>query len=405
MCTEKISGLKNGGLNTGVVKGMRSRNRKREGTAYKPTVSSTLLTGILAVVSCVTSVRANPEGAQVVGGSAVISENGKKLDIHQHTERTVIDWRSFDIEHDEHTQFYQPSTSAIALNRVRSMDPSHIRGKLTANGNVILVNPNGVFFGSTAQVDVNGLVATTADIATNDFMLGKNRFDITGNPEASIINDGLITARDAGLIGLVAPHVENNGIITAKLGRVQLSSGDAVTVDFYGDDLLKVAVTDASIAAQLVSNTGTLTAEGGTVAMTAAAARQTIDSLIVADGTLDVHSVTQKNGVIVIGGLTPEDIERRSTAYVSVRGKLDASSTAPTEKGGFVEVTGDNITVESGAQITADGQAGGGTVHIGGEYQGQGSTPTARTVTVQDCLLYTSPSPRDKRQSRMPSSA
>ena len=32
-------------------------------------------------------------------------------------------------------------------------------------------------------------------------------------------------------------------------------------------------------------------------------------------------------------------------------------------------------------------------------------TPTGKKYLIQDCLLYTSPSPRDKRQSRMPSSA
>ena len=113
--------------------------------------------------------------------------------------------------------------------------------------------------------------------------------------------------------------------------------------------------------------------------MTAAAARQTIDSLIVAGGTLEARSVTQKNGTIIIGGLSAEDTGRGSTARVSVRGQLDASSTTADEKGGFVEVTGDDITVESGTQITADGQSGGRTIHIGGEYQGQKGTTPHRT--------------------------
>ena len=103
---------------------------------------------------------ANPAGGVVSGGSATITESGSRLDIHQHTNRAVIDWRSFDIEAGEITQFYQPSSSSIALNRVNSADPSRIFGELIANGNVILSNPNGVLFGAGSKVDVNGLIFT-----------------------------------------------------------------------------------------------------------------------------------------------------------------------------------------------------------------------------------------------------
>lgn len=166
---------------------------------------------------------ANPVGGQVADGAATIASSGSKLDVHQQSDKVVIDWRGFDIGVGEHTQFHQPSAGAMALNRVNSTDPSQVMGKLTANGNVILVNPNGVFFGKDSKVDVNGLIATTADIENKNFMAGKLHFNKPGNPSATIVNNGTITAKEAGLVGLVAPNVLNNGVIKAKLGKVHLA--------------------------------------------------------------------------------------------------------------------------------------------------------------------------------------
>jgi len=359
-----------------------------------------LLAMLLSTSAFVPLSYANPEGGQVVGGSATISESGKKLDVHQHTERTVIDWRSFNIDVDEHTEFHQPSSTATALNRVKSNDPSRILGKLTANGNVILVNPNGVFFGRDSVVDVNGLVATTADIDTAAFMAGGNHFNITGRPDAAIVNEGTITAKEAGLVGLVAPNVENHGVINARMGRVQLASGDTVVADFYGDGLLKVEVTDENVKSQFVGNTGRLEAEGGTVAMTAAAARQTVNALIVAKGELKAPSVSKRGGKIVIAAAGSNKTDKRGESAVIVQGLLEASGRDVGERGGNIEITGDNVALLDGTLIDASGHSGksettkgkkisdaregsaGGEIKIGGDYLGQGDTQTAKNLYV-----------------------
>ena len=172
----------------------------------------------------------------------------------------------------ETTAFHQPSSSSVTLNRVNDVNPSSIDGTLTANGTVVIVKPNGVFFGPTSTVDVAGLVATTANIADSDFMQGKLKFSKPGNPNAAVVNQGTITASDAGLVGLVAPSVENDGVINAKLGRATLASGDTFTLDLAGDKLISVAVTSDQLPQQVVANTGVIQADGGTVTMTAAAA-------------------------------------------------------------------------------------------------------------------------------------
>lgn len=306
---------------------------------------------------------ANPVDGIVVGGSADITGSGNKLDIHQHTDRAVIDWRSFDIGIGEHTQFYQPNAGAIAVNRVNSVNPSHILGTLSANGNVVIINPNGVLFGKTAIVDVNGLVATTAGIRTDQVMSGKElQFDIAGNPDASVINEGHITAREAGLIGLVAPNVLNSGLIDARLGRVVMASGDIMTLDMRGDGLIQVAVSDA-VKSQLVSNTGTVSADGGYITMTAAAGKNIVKSLIDVKGELKAPSILQKNGKIIIGSADDH-------AKIRISGKIDVSGKKVGEKGGTAKISAKEVTLEKGSLIDASGHNGGGTVLIGGDYKG-----------------------------------
>lgn len=137
-------------------------------------------------------VEASPQGGTVSAGQASITQSGKTLDITQQSNMAVIDWRGFDIAADETTQFMQPSSSSIALNRVNSTSASQINGTLSANGNIVILNQNGVMFGQGAKVDVNGLIATTAGISNDAFMNsgGKMNFTIPGNPTASIVNEG-----------------------------------------------------------------------------------------------------------------------------------------------------------------------------------------------------------------------
>jgi filamentous hemagglutinin family protein len=243
---------------------------------------------------------ANPEDGVVAAGSATIVTVPARVDIHQHSERAVIDWRSFDIAPSETTQFHQPSSSSFALNRVKSGTPTSIAGALIANGNVAVINPSGVLIQQGATVDVNSLVVSTADTRNEDFMAGGPlKLDIKGDPNAAVINQGSITAKEAGLVGFIAPHVENSGVIQARLGKVALASGDTAVVDLAGDGLISIAVSD-SVAKQLVRNSGSIEADGGKVLITAAAGREMVDSLVVVEGSIRTQTVAEKNGVIII---------------------------------------------------------------------------------------------------------
>ena len=142
---------------------------------------------------------ANPTGGHVViPGSATIRQSGAaRLEVLQHHDKAIIDWRSFSIGSGEHTHFSQPSSSSVALNRVNGPDVSAINGQLTANGGIFLVNPNGILFGPGAEVNVGNLVATTADISNKNFLAGRYQFDRPSeNLSASVVNQGRITVAE-----------------------------------------------------------------------------------------------------------------------------------------------------------------------------------------------------------------
>ncbi len=285
-----------------------------------------------------------PTNGTVVGGDASFDySQPNKLDVHQNTDRTVINWDSFNIGKDATTQFYQPNSNSLAVNRVYSkgVDPTQILGKLIANGKVMVLDRNGVIFGRDSVVDVGGIIASTGDINVDQVMSGSNKIDISNISDAAVINNGLINVQEAGLAGLVAKTAVNNGVIKAKIGRVTLASGEKATVDLYGDNLIEIAA-DSNLETALVSNSGKILAEGGTVQLTASAAKNAVDNVVNMDGIIDVSSVEVKGGKIILGG---------GNSTVKVSGKLKADGKSG---GGKIDVKGKDITVTEDAQISAN---------------------------------------------------
>ena len=128
--------------------------------------------GVALLVAFAEVVGALPVDGVVVGGSGAISQNAKTLTVNQATPKLAVNWQRFNIAAGEAVNFVQPGRSAIALNRVLGAEASSIYGQLSANGQVFLVNSNGILFGRGAQVNVGGLVASTLDLSVSDFMDG-----------------------------------------------------------------------------------------------------------------------------------------------------------------------------------------------------------------------------------------
>ena len=239
-----------------------------------------------------------PEGGQVAAGQAAITTAGSTMTIAQQTAQAIINWQNFGIGSGEAVHINQPNSQAMLLNRVIGSNPSEIFGQLTANGQVILVNPNGVFFRPGSSVDVGGLTASTLNIANEDFLKGQLRF--AGDSQNPVINAGTITAQN-GYVNLLAKEVVNEGIIAAQTGSVNLAAGSGMSLDYNGDGKITVAVTDGAYQSA-VANKKLIQADGGLVVMTASGKDALMDSAVNNYGIIQANTLGEATGQISLTG-------------------------------------------------------------------------------------------------------
>jgi len=292
--------------------------------------------------------RANPTLPQVVNGQASFSQQGNVFSI-ANTPNTIINWQSFSINPGELTRFIQQSGSSSVLNRILGQDPSRILGSLQSNGRVFLINPNGILFGNDARVDVNALVASSLNMSNADFLAGKMNFASSG-PAGKVGNLGSIGTPAGGQVYLIAPDVENSGVISAPNGSVVLAAGRSVELVDPSKPELHVVV---SAPADAALNLGQIIAQGGAIGMYGALLNQR--------GRLSADSaVLGENGKIVLraSGDTLLDAGSRTSATGAGRG-------------GQIQILGQRVGLAGDASVDASGQAGGGTVLVGGDYHGE----------------------------------
>src|SRR5258708_613426 len=213
------------------------------GVARRTRAALMVSTALQAVVVMVLAVpagaqlspSAHPTGATVVGGAISIGQNAASTSINQSTQRGAINWQGFDVGSQHAVTFQQPNAQSITLNTVTGGNPSQIAGKISANGQIVLVNQSGVTFYKGSQVNTAGLMVTAASTDPAKFMAGgKVVFDQPGHANAKIVNNGNITITGAGLASLVAPSVANAGEINATLGHVVLAGAKTATLGLDG---------------------------------------------------------------------------------------------------------------------------------------------------------------------------
>jgi filamentous hemagglutinin family protein len=341
--------------------------RKRADLLISTALTATSLFVLAFPAAAQVAPNARPAGGVVAAGSATIATSPNTTTIDQSSQRAAINWQSFNVGGSQNVTFAQPSSSAVALNRVIGPDPSQIAGKINANGQIVLVNQAGVTFYKGAQVNAQSLIVSSANVSNADFMAGRMAFNQPGSANAAVVNEGTITVKQAGLAALAAPNVANSGVINARLGHVVLAGAKTETLDLYGDGLLALDVSNqvtqvpagpgGKKVMALVTNSGVINADGGTVQLTARAADGVLQKLVQAGGTITANSVGDRTGTVTVAGIG---------GSVTVTGLVSASGTAANTMGGQVEVNATGtVTLASTARVNASGTAGGGTVSIG----------------------------------------
>ena len=291
---------------------------------------------------------ANPVGPTVVNGGASFSQQGSTLTV-TNTPGAIINWQQFSVGIGETTRFVQQNAASAVLNRVVGQDPSSILGTLQSNGRVYLVNPNGIVFGAGAVVDVAGLVASTLGLSDQDFLAGRNVFS-GGSGAGSLSNQGSIATAQGGQVYLVAPNIDNSGIIRAPGGEVILAAGHSVDLVDPANPQISVALDAPDTQAV---NVGQVLAQGGRIGIYGALVNQR--------GTVSADTaVAGENGKIVL----------RASKTLLVEGGSVTSATNSAGQGGEIQLLGDQVGLTGNAAVDASGAAGGGTVLVGGDSRG-----------------------------------
>jgi filamentous hemagglutinin family protein len=322
-----------------------------------------------------------PVGGAVAAGSATINTAGSTMNINQTSNRVAINWNSFDIGSNATVNFVQPSASAVALNRVNSANPSQIYGNLNTNGQVFLMNSAGIYFAPGANVNVGGIVATTHQMGDADFMNGSSTFSRNGST-GSVINDGTIKSGIGGYIALLAPEVQNNGVLVAQQGTVALAGGEAITLNFGDLAKLSSLTIAPSLIKTLVENKLAIQAPDGLIILSARAVNQLTGSVI-NSGSIQADGITQSGGRIIL----------EASSSITHSGNMSVNA-APTSNGngGTISIIADLSNLSSTTSINGSVSAKAG--NLGGA--GGNVETSASKVSIGDLTTVNTSAPQGK---------
>ncbi|MGY3583556.1 filamentous hemagglutinin family protein [Bradyrhizobium sp. USDA 4341] len=260
--------------------------------------------------------------------------------VNQTAPQAILNWQSFNVGSQTTLNFNQQASNWTALNRVvGNTGPSQILGRITAPGQVLVINQNGIIFGGASQINVGSLIASTANIADSQFLTngiysaqsGTNYLpSFTGAGGKIVVESGALIATNApssvtaggGFVLLMGTEVDNAGAITTPKGQTQFAAGDDFILRAgYGTNTNQNSTTRGNEIAPVLypgSGSGTVTNTGLVLAQQG-------------DITLAGHAVTQ-DGILV------------STTSVNQRGTIHLLNSA-SDATGSVTLTNHGISL------------------------------------------------------------
>ncbi len=333
--------------------------RKPERSFVKPAFKIFCL-GAAMSIGLAPFLQANPVDGQVTSGTASVAGQGTAaVTINQSSQTAIINWKSFSIGSGEVTKFIQPNSSSATLNRVLGGQTSVINGTLSANGQVFLINGNGILVGPGGVINTAGFTASTRDISDANFLSGNLHF--LGNSDAGVQNLGTINAM-GGDIYLIGKTVDNQGRIQASAGTVGLAAGDDVLLAQKNADGSTITVQATAGATAAPGKTGV--SNSGLIQATSAelkAANGNIYALAINNsGSIRATTLKHQGGHIYLTS---------DSGTLVNSGTLDASATVQGGQGGTVLLkNAGGTTIHSGKIVAQGGQGGtGGNAEISGK--------------------------------------
>ena len=305
----------------------------------RPTLALNALT--LAILLALSGYAiAAPLGGVVTSGSASIGSAAGTTTITQSSANAIIHWSSFNVGTSELVQFIQPSSRSVVVNQVLGADPSSILGRINANGNVFLVNPNGIVFGSGASVNVGGLVASALNSTGISFASGSYQFAGSGG---AVLNQGQISTPNGGFVALLGTHVANAGSIITPLGVTTLAAANAIGLNINDGGFVNLTLLRGATDS-VAQNAGLIQADGGQVLLSALSDGIGSHSAVNNSGVIRAQTLENHQGTIRLLG----DMAQGTLA---LSGQLDASAPA-SGNGGSVETSAAHVQIADSARVT-----------------------------------------------------
>jgi filamentous hemagglutinin family protein len=257
--------------------------------------------------------------------------------------------------------FSSPRVQNI-LTRVTGGEASLINGLIQVTGgnsNLYILNPAGIVFGATASLNVPAnFSATTA----TGIQVGNGWFGLNSSVDEIRSLNGNINGF-AFTSTLPSLGTSPSGVILNQ-GDLRTNVGQSVT-----------------LVGGIVVNTGTIATPSGNITIAATPDNKFIK--ITNEGnvlSLELPISARQalgNAPVLRGVDLPSLLTGKTVGKAFVAGNLDVAGA----NGGNVQVLGTNVNL-SGANINASGFNGGGTVLIGGDYQGTGTTPKSLFTSI-----------------------
>lgn len=254
-----------------------------------------------------------------------------------------LHWDDFSIRADETVRFIQKDESAVALNRVLSLNPSNLFGRLESNGQIILINPNGVLVGKDAYLDMGSFIASTLDLIGD--------FHFAGDSSSSIVNEGTIVGREGDIV-LLSQRVENHGKIEASNGSALIGAAKEIYYHPNAKEKLFIRLSEEALYEGCgIENSGTISA---------------LRAELKADGNLYSYAINHSGGIDALGTqeIGGEIFLVAEEGLAQVSGSLHAN-------GGEIRLLGQRVSLIDEANLDVSGENQGGTILIGGDFQGQ----------------------------------
>ncbi len=278
----------------------------------------------LIFICCFSCIFSNPSGEKIISGKIEIDKSKNALNIIQKSKKAIIDWNDFSISKNEITKCILPSKDSSILNRVISSNPSKILGKLESNGKVFLINQNGILVGKNATIDTFGFIASTLNIANEEFLYAKD-LKFSGDSDCLLENYGQIKT-SLGNVFFIGKKIKNAGEIISE-GKTKLTVGREILL-IDGDNPKILLKADNNY----IENTGAIHSIETEIK---AAGDNPYSIVINQEGIIDAAGFYEKEGKIF---LCAED------SAINVSGVLSAKK---------IDVFADEINIKSKAILNA----------------------------------------------------